>query len=123
MYYLWVESDIQITKSCELTYGVLRNIIAVALTQQDVEHVAQLAQLELTNEEKARFQQQLSAILKYAERLNQINVSSIPPTETVLPLHNIMREDESSPSPARQSLLKNAPDTDKGCFRVPPVLE
>ena len=78
---------------------------------------------ELTDEEKARFQQQLSAILKYAERLNQINVSSIPPTETVLPLHSIMREDESSPSPARQSLLKNAPDTDKGCFRVPPVLE
>lgn len=95
----------------------------MALTLQDVEHVAGLARLELTHEEKVRFQEQLSAILEYAERLNQLDTSEIPPTATVLPLHSVMREDETSPSMPREAILENAPESKQGCFLVPAVLD
>jgi len=95
----------------------------MALTLQDVEHVAGLARLELTHEEKVRFQEQLSAILEYAERLNQLDTSEIPPTATVLPLHSVMREDETSPSMPREAVLENAPESKQGCFLVPAVLD
>ena len=95
----------------------------MVLTLQDVEHVAELARLKLTDEDKHRFREQLSAILEYAERLNQIDVSGIPPTATVLQVHSIMREDEPSSSLQRESLLENAPESELGCFLVPAVLE
>ena len=95
----------------------------MVLTLQDVEHVAELARLELTDEDKDLFREQLSTILEYVERLNQLDVSDIPPTATVLPVHSIMREDEPSSSLQRESLLENAPESERGYFRVPAVLE
>lgn len=93
------------------------------LSLAQVEHVAQLAQLALTDGEKEQFREQLSSILAYAERLQQLNTDDIPPTATVLLLENVMRDDEVRPSLPLTDALANAPETEDGCFRVPVVLE
>jgi aspartyl-tRNA(Asn)/glutamyl-tRNA(Gln) amidotransferase subunit C len=93
------------------------------LTQERVEHVAELAQLALTDGEKERFQEQLSSILEYAEMLQQVDTDAIPPTATVLPLENVMRDDEVQPSLPLADVLANAPDVEENCFQVPVVLE
>jgi aspartyl-tRNA(Asn)/glutamyl-tRNA(Gln) amidotransferase subunit C len=95
----------------------------MALTLAEVEHIAELAKLRLTDEEKARFREQLSAILDYAEMLNRVDVSAIPPTATVLPLRTVLRPDEARPSTPRERLLANAPNQEAGMFKVPAVLE
>jgi aspartyl-tRNA(Asn)/glutamyl-tRNA(Gln) amidotransferase subunit C len=95
----------------------------VKLSLAQVEHVAQLARLALSDEEKELFREQLSAILEYAERLQTLDTDEIPPTATVLPLENIMRDDEVRPSLPLEDVLANAPDVEDGCFRVPVVLE
>ncbi len=95
----------------------------MALTLEEVEHIADLARLHLTDEEKARFREQLSAILEYAEMLNRLDISAIPPTATVLPLRTVLRQDEVTPSIPRERLLGNAPAAEAGMFQVPPVLE
>ncbi len=88
-----------------------------------VEHIAELAKLELTDKEKSIFQEQLSAILDYADRLNQVDTSAIPPTPTVLLLHNVMREDVVKPSLPIEKALDNAPDTAEGCVQVKIILD
>jgi aspartyl-tRNA(Asn)/glutamyl-tRNA(Gln) amidotransferase subunit C len=93
------------------------------LSLAQVEHVAELAQLALTDEEKERFREQLSSILAYADRLQQVNTGDIPPTATVLPLENVMRDDEVQPSLPLDAVLANAPATENDCFQVPVVLE
>ena len=95
----------------------------MALTLEEVEHIADLARLHLTAEEKAQFREQLSAILDYAEMLNRLDISAIPPTATVLPLRTVLRPDEVTPSCPRDKLLANAPASEAGMFQVPPVLE
>ncbi len=93
------------------------------LSIAEVEHIAELAKLGLSQEEKALFREQLDAILDYAEVLQRIDTSAIPPTATVLPLRNVMRADEVEPSLAREDVLANAPDAHAGAFRVRAVLE
>ncbi len=93
------------------------------LTLAQVEHIAELAKLSLTDEEKALYQEQLSAILEYAERLQAVDTSTIPPTATVLPLHSVMRADEPRASMSREDVLANAPEADAGCFSVQAVLD
>jgi aspartyl-tRNA(Asn)/glutamyl-tRNA(Gln) amidotransferase subunit C len=93
------------------------------LTLTEVEHIAELARLELTPEEKKRFQQQLSAVLEHAARLQQIDTSQIPPTSSVLPPRSVLREDVAAEFPQRQELLDNAPRKEGDQYRVPPVLE
>jgi len=93
------------------------------LSRAEVEHIAELAKLGLTEEEKEKFREQLSAILEYAEMLQQLDTEAIPPTATVLPLQNVMRPDEVAPSFPREDILANAPDAAEGCFRVRAILE
>ena len=93
------------------------------LTLEQVEHIAQLARLTLSAEEKALYQEQLSAILAYFEKLQELDTEAISPTATVLPLRSVMREDEPSPSMDREDILANAPEAADGCFQVPAVLE
>lgn len=93
------------------------------LTREQIAHIAELARLDLTDQEMALYQEQLSAILEYAERLESLNTDAIPPTATVLPVRNVMRKDEPCPSMAREDILANAPETEDGCFRVQAVLE
>ncbi len=95
----------------------------MSITVQDVEHVANLARLELTESEKERLAGQLSAILEYAEKLNELNTEGVEPTSHVLPLHNVMREDEARPSLPVEKALLNAPEEEDGQFKVPAVLE
>jgi aspartyl-tRNA(Asn)/glutamyl-tRNA(Gln) amidotransferase subunit C len=88
-----------------------------------VEHIAELAKLGLTDEEKVTFQEQLSAILAYADRLNQVDTTAVPPTPTVLLLRNVMRQDTVRPSLPVEDVLANAPGTVEGCFQVKVVLD
>ena len=93
------------------------------LSLAQVEQVAGLAQLTLSDKEKELFREQLSSILEYAQRLQQVDTSAIPPTATVLPLENVMRDDEVHPSLPLADALANAPHTEDDHFRVPVVLE
>jgi aspartyl-tRNA(Asn)/glutamyl-tRNA(Gln) amidotransferase subunit C len=93
------------------------------LSLEQVEHIAQLARLTLSDEEKALYQGQLSAILEYFEKLEGLDTEAISPTATVLPLRSVMREDEPKPSAPREDILANAPAAEDGCFEVPAVLD
>ena len=93
------------------------------LSREEVDHIAELAKVGLTEEEKTLFQEQLSAILEYAEILQRIDTAAIPPTATVLPLRDVMRPDEVRPSLPREDVLANAPQSEDDCFRVQPILE
>jgi aspartyl-tRNA(Asn)/glutamyl-tRNA(Gln) amidotransferase subunit C len=93
------------------------------LSPAQVDHVAELARLALTDQERELFREQLSSILGYAERLQQLDTGDIPPTATVLPLENVMRDDEVQPSLPLDDVLANAPAVEDNCFRVPLVLE
>lgn len=93
------------------------------LSLAQVEHVAKLAQLALSDEEKELYREQLSSILEYAERLQQVDTGEIAPTATVLPLENVMRDDQVRPSLSRADALANAPAVSNNCFQVPVVLE
>jgi len=95
----------------------------MVLTRQQVEHVAELVKLKLTEEEVRLYQEQLSAILDYAARLDELDTAAIPPTASVLPLRNVMREDVVQPSPGHEAMLRNAPAVENGCVRVRVVLE
>jgi len=95
----------------------------MALTREQVEHIAELAKLGLTEEEKEKFREQLSAILEYARKLQELDTEAIPPTATVLPLHNVMRPDEPGPSFPREDVLANAPQVEDGYIKVQAVLE
>ena len=95
----------------------------MALTIADVEHIADLARLGLTQEEVAHYRDQLAQILDHAAVLQRVDTSAIPPTATVLPLRNVMRDDEVEPSLPRDDVLANAPDSSDGYFRVRAILD
>ncbi len=95
----------------------------MTLSRDEVAHIADLAKLALSDEEVARYQEQLSAILEHFERLQDLDTEEIPPTATVVPLRSVMREDESRPPMERDRILENASETEDGCFRVPAVLD
>jgi aspartyl-tRNA(Asn)/glutamyl-tRNA(Gln) amidotransferase subunit C len=95
----------------------------MTLTKEQVEHIAHLARLKLTPDEVERYQAQLSAILEYANRLQSVDTSGIPPTFSVLPPRSVLREDKARPGLAPEDLLRNAPDSEAGQFKVPPVLD
>ena len=95
----------------------------MSLTIAQVEHIATLARLGLTEEEKVQFAEQLSEILDYASILQQVDTSAIPPTATVLPLRSVMREDAVTPSLPVEDVLANAPATEADCFRVQAILD
>ena len=93
------------------------------LSREQVIDIADLAKLDLTEAEIEQYADQLSAVLDYASRLEQLDTNNIPPTATVLPLENVMREDEVQPCLSREQALANAPGAIEGQFRVDAVLE
>ena len=95
----------------------------MSLTRTEVEHIAELARLQLSEDEKDRYRQQLSAILDYAARLQELDTSHIPPTSTVLAHKAPLRADVPAQGLALQEALGNAPSAAQNQFRVPPVLE
>jgi aspartyl-tRNA(Asn)/glutamyl-tRNA(Gln) amidotransferase subunit C len=92
-------------------------------SKEEVEHIANLARLELTEDEKELYRSQLSAILEYAARLSALDTSGIPPTSSVLPPRSVLRDDEPRPGLPLEDILGNAPQSESRQFRVPPVLE
>jgi aspartyl-tRNA(Asn)/glutamyl-tRNA(Gln) amidotransferase subunit C len=88
------------------------------LTIADVEHVAALARLGLSTEEKEKMRDQLSSILGHIEALNELDTDAISPTAQTINLSNVMRTDEVKPSLSRDAVLQNAPRTTEGFFEV-----
>ena len=95
----------------------------MTLTREEVEHIAELARLTLTDEEIARYSEQLSAILEYFASLQTLDTTDISPTSSVLAARSVLRPDEPRPGLSKDDLLRNAPETEANQFRVPPVLE
>ena len=93
------------------------------ISPREVEHVARLARLALSSAEKERMRSQLDVILGYVAKLDEVDTTGVPPTAHVLPLVNVMREDEVRPSYQAEAMLANAPDPDGEQFRVPKILE
>jgi aspartyl-tRNA(Asn)/glutamyl-tRNA(Gln) amidotransferase subunit C len=95
----------------------------MGISINQVEHVAKLARLELTDDEKATFNEQLNAILQYASKLDELDTSAVEPTSHAIPLHNVLREDAVRPSLPIEQVLRNAPDEEDNQIKVPAVLE
>jgi len=97
----------------------------VKITRKDVEYVARLARLRLSEEEKDRYAGQLEHILEYIGQLNRLDTKEVPPTSHVLPLSNVDREDRLSPSTPDEieRLMANAPEREDNFFKVKKVIE
>jgi aspartyl-tRNA(Asn)/glutamyl-tRNA(Gln) amidotransferase subunit C len=93
------------------------------ITKREVEHVARLARLELSDEEKETFTKQLNNILTYVEKLNELDTKDVEPTSHVLQIQNIFKEDEIRESLPRERALSNAPDRTDEFYRVPKIIE
>jgi aspartyl-tRNA(Asn)/glutamyl-tRNA(Gln) amidotransferase subunit C len=94
-----------------------------SISRSDVEHVAHLARLHLTDEELDRMQAQLSKIIDAIDTLQQVDTSHVGPTASVIQLENVMRDDQARPGISREAALANAPLRDDPFLRVPTVLE
>ena len=95
----------------------------MAISRDDVEHVARLARLGLSDEEIGQLTAELGHILDAMQALRALDTSAIPPTAQVIPLRNVMRDDVPRPSWPAQDILRNAPATHEQQFLVPPVLD
>lgn len=93
------------------------------LSREQVEHVARLARLGITEDEVAVFSRQISAILSAMDVLNELDTGGVEPTAQVTGLENVMRDDTVRPSLTPEQVLANAPRAEDGCFRVQAVFE
>jgi aspartyl-tRNA(Asn)/glutamyl-tRNA(Gln) amidotransferase subunit C len=89
----------------------------------DIEHVARLARLELTDDEKARLREQLGVILEAAAKVSEVATDDVPPTAYAIPRSNVLRPDEITPSLTTEEVLSNAPEVEDDRFKVPRVVE
>ena len=93
------------------------------LSKEEVEHVALLARLKFSEREKERFTTQLNSILEYMDKLKELDTSQVEPTFHAVSRKNVFREDAVLPSAPQERALSNAPDGDRGFFRVPKIIE
>ena len=93
----------------------------MTISREDVEYVAALARLELTEQETQEYTEQLNSILDYATMLERLDTDDVVPTAHAVPLYNVMREDQVRPSINHEKALRNAPDGEDGFFRVPKI--
>jgi aspartyl-tRNA(Asn)/glutamyl-tRNA(Gln) amidotransferase subunit C len=93
------------------------------ISKQEVEHVAKLARLELSEQEKEELTDQLSNILTYVEKLNELDTSGVEPTSHVLDINNVMRDDVAGESLTQERALANAPEKAAGHYKVPKIIE
>lgn len=97
-------------------------VVAERLTEEQVRHVAQLAQLQLTDDEIHTFTGQLGAILGHARDIEGLDIAQVSPATHAIPLVNVLREDVPRPSLDRDEVLASAPSAEDGRFRVPRIL-
>jgi len=93
------------------------------ITPKEVEHVAKLARLELSDQEKTKLTDQLSGILTYVEKLNELDTKGVEPTSHVLDINNVMRDDVADVSLSQERALANAPEKAAGHYKVPKIIE
>ena len=93
------------------------------ITKDTIEHVANLARLNLTEDEKARLTLDMENIISYVDKLNELDTSNVKPTDHVIPVRNVFREDNVEPSYSKEKILANAPVQEEGCFKVPKIVE
>ena len=93
------------------------------ISKEEVEHIAMLARLSLSEEEKELFGLQLSSILSYVEKLNELDTEGIEPISHLLSLSSVMRDDILRPSIPKEDALMNAPDHTDKFYRVPKIIE
>ena len=91
------------------------------ITIKDVEHVAKLARLELSDEEKEMFTHQLGDVLEHVERMNTVNTEGVEPMNHPIDFSNVMREDNKIYENTREELMQNAPDVEGEFFKVPKI--
>ena len=91
------------------------------ITIKDVEHVAKLARLELTEDEKELYTKQLGDVLKYVDQMNEVDTSNVKPMTQVIDFVNVMREDVVSYDNTKEELMSNAPEEENGFFKVPKI--
>jgi aspartyl-tRNA(Asn)/glutamyl-tRNA(Gln) amidotransferase subunit C len=89
------------------------------IDREQVLHVARLSRLRLTDAELDRMAEELSDVLEHVDRIAELDLDDVPPTTHVVPLENVLREDEPRPSWPREQILDPAPDPIDGAFRVP----
>lgn len=95
----------------------------MSITKEEVSYVADLARLSFSDAEVDKLAEDLGAILDHANQLNELDTSTVKPTEHLLALQNVLRPDEVKPSLPLEQVLANAPEAENGCFVVPRVLE
>jgi aspartyl-tRNA(Asn)/glutamyl-tRNA(Gln) amidotransferase subunit C len=95
----------------------------MALTNEQVEHVAMLARLGLSDDERERLREQLSTILGHIDQLRAVDTSDVPPTAQVIPLAPVLRDDVVQPSLPVEQVLANAPRTEGGFIKVRAILD
>lgn len=93
------------------------------ISKEQVQHVAKLARLNLTEEETNHMLKDMEAIINFADQLNEADMSAVSPTAFIIPNQNVFREDEVVPSMDRDLILANAPRSERGCFSVPKIVE
>jgi aspartyl-tRNA(Asn)/glutamyl-tRNA(Gln) amidotransferase subunit C len=91
--------------------------------QIDIDHVARLARLELTEDERSRMRTQLAVILDHAAKVGEVAADDVPPTASAIPAANVYREDEPEPSLTHDAAMHSAPDREDERFRVPKIAE
>jgi aspartyl-tRNA(Asn)/glutamyl-tRNA(Gln) amidotransferase subunit C len=89
----------------------------------DIEHVARLARLELSTQEKERLREQLGVILEHAAKVGEVAADDVPPTAFAIPRANVLRPDRPDAMLTHEAALANAPEADEGLFRVPRIAE
>src|SRR3989304_6121826 len=92
------------------------------ISREEVEHIAKLARLQLTDEEKKRFQVELGKILEYFDQLKKLDTEKVPPMTHAVPIENVLREDQVKPSLPAEEALQNAPEKKNSYFQVPKVV-
>ena len=92
------------------------------LSKKDVEHVAWLAHIELSDQEKTLFTEQFNEILEYFKKIDEIDTEGVEPTYHVLDLNNVSRKDETAPSLSTEKNIKNAPKKEKKFFKAPRIV-
>jgi aspartyl-tRNA(Asn)/glutamyl-tRNA(Gln) amidotransferase subunit C len=95
----------------------------MAISRDEVRHIANLARLRFSDEEEAKMADEMGQILDYVDKLNELDTTGVPPMSHVLDIHNVFRSDEIEERIDHEGALRNAPDADSDYFRVPKVIE